>query len=69
MTHLMERQWRKLNNMLTYTDGLSWNKFGGPYIIPAKCFYCRPEPSKLDRVFVVTSTGERHVTLEQAKIR
>lgn len=56
--------------MLTYTDGLGWNKNDGPYIIPAKCFYCKPDPCSLDRVFVVTSIGDKHhVTLEHTKIR
>lgn len=48
-------------SMLRVGDGLGWNKFGGPYRIPAKCFHCNPEPCSLDRVFVITSTGDKHV--------
>lgn len=69
MTHLLGRQWNKLDKRLRIGDGLGWNKNGGPYIIPAKCFHCCPDPCKLDRVFVVTSTGERHVTLEKSTLR
>lgn len=50
--------------MLTYTC----NKNGGPYIIPAKCFYCKPEPCSLDRVFVVTSIGDENEQISEAKI-
>lgn len=45
---------------------LTVNKFGC-YIGPkdAKCWYCQPEPTKLDRVFIVTSIGANNVSLHK----
>ncbi len=65
----MERQWRKFDKQLKIDDGFGWNKNGGPYIIPAKCFLCRPEPCSLDRVFVVTSIGDNHDQISPPPIR
>jgi hypothetical protein len=46
-------------------DALVFDCNGYCGTIPAKCVMCRPEHTRLDRVFVVTSFGEREITYEQ----
>jgi hypothetical protein len=49
-------------------NGIGFNK-NGCYTIPAKCFYCNPAPCSLDRVFIITSIGDKNVEMERFKIR
>lgn len=52
--------------MITANRRLVINKFGCYVgVADGKCWFCQPQPSKLDRVFVVTSvtTGDNNVTL------